>query len=95
MEKILNKTKSANHKERLIHLNILKLKFMLIKGHYNDSETINHTLGDSFFYIFNMITDKGLYLEYIKNQLEKDKPNRKGSKEYEKAIHKRKTIHGQ
>lgn len=49
MEKILNKTKSANHKERLIHLNILKLKLMLIKGHYNDSETINHTLGDSFF----------------------------------------------
>lgn len=62
---------------------------MLIEGHYKDNETISHKLGDSSFYIFN-VTDQRLYLEYIKNQLEKDKSNRKGSKEYEKAIHKKK-----
>ena len=34
-----------------------------------------------------MITDKGIYPEYIKNQLEGVKPNREEDKEYEKASH--------
>ena len=45
----LNKTESANHKESLIHLNTPKLKFLLIKGHYKESETISHKLGGNIF----------------------------------------------
>lgn len=49
MENFLNKTqKNENHKERLIPLSMLKLKFILIKGHYKESETISHKLGGNF-----------------------------------------------